>query len=833
MKQAESRRGIALIIVLGMLAVLTVLGVAFMVTMRTERVAAGNFTEVMKARHLVYAALARAMQDIEKDLAWSQAQGATTTASYPSQWSTNYHPQKINVDFYTGDARALVPRGVLFLRGKLPSPGYVSEASGSVGGGMVLMDANADWENNVLNYGTGYTWVERIVPDNTDPDGIDEVRQRYWTLFANGRNTIQIQNDTDSDVFQPGHLYRIARPQWQPVEDVGRIAYLVIDASGLLDINMAGGAGTRGIGADPAELELGDLDDLGTWASSFLSERDGQSEWYENVADLDAQNNALSTPTVRALQNLFTYSHYPAAYTNIAPADLSGNWTDLPASAKEDRLKPIRESFREIVKPYYPNETDLDPAVEALVVNLHDYVDDDSVPGSYLAPGGNTQGPYVEAVPMISEVVITNTLTASGSMVSPFPQSRILIYVEYAYPFAGPPQGAPFTLSYTVEYVPDAQTPAGMFPAGPMSGAKTGINPSPNDQYVALTPFQPVVLNTATNTTNFTFDVVINAQIKNDAGQVVDQMATLTEKVAVTALRPDNPFNKEYGKDVIDPVYNWHPNHWRDSPPVFTWTNTLGTINSDTTNFFTRSDNSMRIDTNLAWSVRNGPMESVGELGYLYFPGLRYADPNRYDLYHSPNPIFNGRMRMKLSPWLWRTIRLYDRGDGSQWDRVLDYFAITDETTRRGLVNVNSQDLEPLGAVFNEMRIDDYPGGAVASTLEWSDAVLPDALDVAGVISGYTVTNQLDSLSDLGRSQLIRQLFQVLNLQNASEVRKEAVIRNACGLLHTRQNLFIILLAGKTEIAVEQRAMAVVWRDPTVQNGMHQSFIRWFTWLEK
>ncbi len=56
--ESDSRSGIALIIVLGMLALLVILGVAFAISMRTERLAARAYLDVVRARNLVDAALA-------------------------------------------------------------------------------------------------------------------------------------------------------------------------------------------------------------------------------------------------------------------------------------------------------------------------------------------------------------------------------------------------------------------------------------------------------------------------------------------------------------------------------------------------------------------------------------------------------------------------------------------------------------------------------------------------------------------------------------------------------------------------------------------------------
>jgi hypothetical protein len=65
---SADRAGIALIIVLGLLALMMVLGVTFAVYMRTERVAAANYSKDVVIRQLAYAAVSRAIADIDADM---------------------------------------------------------------------------------------------------------------------------------------------------------------------------------------------------------------------------------------------------------------------------------------------------------------------------------------------------------------------------------------------------------------------------------------------------------------------------------------------------------------------------------------------------------------------------------------------------------------------------------------------------------------------------------------------------------------------------------------------------------------------------------------------
>jgi len=64
----RDRSGVAVIIVLGMLALLMMMGVAFSVSMRVERRSAGNYSHSVGTKNLVWAGLARAMERIEDEM---------------------------------------------------------------------------------------------------------------------------------------------------------------------------------------------------------------------------------------------------------------------------------------------------------------------------------------------------------------------------------------------------------------------------------------------------------------------------------------------------------------------------------------------------------------------------------------------------------------------------------------------------------------------------------------------------------------------------------------------------------------------------------------------
>src|SRR6056297_742164 len=68
-QQIAERKGIALVIVLGFLAILTLIAVGMAISMRTERLASNSYMDMVQARMFCQSALAYSMQDMEDYLA--------------------------------------------------------------------------------------------------------------------------------------------------------------------------------------------------------------------------------------------------------------------------------------------------------------------------------------------------------------------------------------------------------------------------------------------------------------------------------------------------------------------------------------------------------------------------------------------------------------------------------------------------------------------------------------------------------------------------------------------------------------------------------------------
>jgi hypothetical protein len=95
------RRGVALIIVLGLLGLLLISAVSFAVLMRTERNAATNYRHTSSARQMLHAGLARAIEDINADIG-ADLCPAWTNRTVISGSLTNEYPENIFFSRDTG-----------------------------------------------------------------------------------------------------------------------------------------------------------------------------------------------------------------------------------------------------------------------------------------------------------------------------------------------------------------------------------------------------------------------------------------------------------------------------------------------------------------------------------------------------------------------------------------------------------------------------------------------------------------------------------------------------------------------------------------------------------
>ncbi len=701
----NQRSGIALVMVLGVLSLMVLMAVSFAISMRTERVAAGNQLDTVRARHLARVGLVRAMDQLYRecgrDLPDSNLvyQEWAVTNSYTLD-PTNAPP----VDLLKGSASNFVPRSLW----------------------DAAVAANDTNSPNSSNY-----WIS-IISD------VKETNSNYGTTNL-----------------------------------IGRVAFMILNCSGLLDANFAGGA-ERGCGTNPVEIALTSLPEMSVAYTPILTNR---ADWkrFETLEELNELAGYES-------ENFFIYSRAPPGYyTNNSPllvgtqVNLGGDFDDLV-----DRKQQIINAFE--LSGFSVKHAGI------LFTNLINYVDIGRIPiDDAKAPAMGT--PATKPVPMINEVVVECEVNNSGTN---FTVGQKYLYVELWAPFV---EFDP--ISYSVEV--SGGFAAGM--PGDLHGDKFTPSPPPAEQFSARTikhfkipinvPIPPF-----TSMNNEVVMVVTNleASVFRHAGaghEEVDRFTSPALYWVATNVCPNVKNLVRFSMECVDPRINWDPNDLNQ----WVWTNmpSLDQINGCTSNFW---KNTVGCDTNDEMYVAcSNALHSVGELGYLVYSN-------------------------------WSTIKLC----GSGADPVLDYFAIEtncgDFVTNvvwRGRVNPNTTNREVLAAVFSEMPADEYPEQAGPTRLDWTQAV-----DVADfIIENRPYTN----LSDVCRLDWGNEEFIGIA---TNELQREAFIRNTAGLLSTRGQVYTILIEAQVASGgnipknpSRQRAVAVVWRDAWTG----EMIVRYLKWL--
>lgn len=708
MPSTRNRDGVALILVVGMLALLMIMGVAFAVFMRTERIAAGNFRNDVQARQLLHVALARAIEDVE-------FRASVSNAHYP-EW-------------------------------------FVLTSTSTN-----QMVSNADWATNYI------PWGALNAASLTNVQWIDLGSQ------AQG---------------------------WQ-----GRIAYACINASGLLDVNYAGGGGARGSGTNASEIQIRSLPDVGN-TTALLSQRPYDTLQEANLLGAAGLNGAASS--------FVTYSANPKTYPNGATEP----WVDISGddAALQAKHAAIAAAFMASVSNAAPADA------EFMYANLLDYVDKDHIPRDLASP-------CTESVPMLNEVSIKYTVNfrSDGTfLLGPD------FYVEAFYPFVKPCDG-PYTATCDASFQatdplfvpPDIvarTTDATFSPSDPIDhpklltrirgGSKAGVY---TNSFGGKVVFTASVRMTIRQGSNASGTIVDASPYPLTASPLVIGSTTCNIPIAVT----QTSIVCVAGAETVDPRYNWDcasRNQWRPYGRGLYGT-ADGSMNTNTITEM----NKRFTDGHTAMFVADRPLRTPAELSYL----LRSC---------SAGP----------DGW-WRTIRLMDEYNSNTYmpaDKILDYFVVNSSNdVRYGCVNPNTRSTTVLKAVLFDMPLDKYPGEPNPSTVVDDSSGWASNLASWWTSSANPACGSISNLSQLGS---MTNVFLNAIFSGKTPFEREAFFRNLAGLFGVRQNYFVVLLYaqgikttpdGKQNVIAESRAVAEVWRDARGNsNGKHPCKIRQFKLL--
>jgi len=775
----ESRQGIALIMVVGMLALMMVMAVAFAIFMRTERVAAGSFRMDVRARNLLQVALSRAVDAIDSDM-------VAANRSYPA-WDTLYSTGGVYVrEALTKNALDQIPLAALTPQGTCVagSANYVvigsSVAGGAKGAVINLTDHSFGLITNVVSLGGGNSQV-------------------FHTTLSGGKNNAWASGVDKYYILQPAMA-----PDLPVTSGGGRYGYVVINCSGLPDANRVGGMG-RSVGTNVAEIQILSVPG-GVNINLLTTERQTPFETHQELVMRGMANGVFTDYPD-------SYVCYSSAVTNGGKVYIGGTVAELLAKKAEIIEALTNLTYQDATTPFASFTLS---EAEILFANLIDYVDSDNIPGNLgnLASTGNPEGPCVERVPMANEIVITNRIEfnldlstypgvtnyimsgvsiVSVEFMAPVINSTIAGGFSWSFALEGlsgnamtfPAQGAVFTngLSYGGSLLPYTVKTVQLKMAGDPVAKPINLTPivSSYDAKVMTKYLGSTVVDVVTNS-GITLN--ITSVISPSGGLNSDGVRTQYVGIGVA------------GRECIDPRLNGSVANWISSAMTLGTTNLQALIRLNPNTYGTAADRinygntSKGKDGDTAMYVANAPIQSVGELGYLFF-----------------------------GPY-WETVRLFKRGNNATYGKlhaVMDHFTVDNPVNAipKGRVNPNTQNPAVLRACLENMSVARRHSSTV------NILTTNQLTSVMTAITNRTAGNALDSLAELGsiRWDLVEPSWNSLD--------SESVIRNTAGLFDVRQNFFVILLyadvtkadiTGTSATLSSIIGMAEVWRDPSTNS---------------
>jgi len=778
-KDMESRQGIALIMVVGVLALMMVMAVAFAIFMRTERVSAGSFKNDIRARNLLQVALSRAVDAIDADMIasncvcprWEIFQN--NTGVFVGEPLTKKMLDQIPLAALTAQGNCI--------EGTANSLVINSNVPGAAKGAVI----------NITDHSFG------IVTNLVNVSGATRVEH---TTLSGGRVNTWRAND-QYYFLQPSMVELGAN------EGVGRYGYVVINCSGLLDANSVGGM-ARGLGTNVMEIQLGSLPE-GVSTNDLITQRQLASiETHQELIGRLMTNGVFADYP----EHFICYSS--AATNNDGRVYIGGTAAEL-VSRRDQIIGALTNlTYQDTTTP--SASFSLQEA-ETLFTNLVDFVDDDNIPGNLGDPAspGNPSGPCVERIPMANEIVVTNRIEYNlDSSMYPGATNYIMsgvniVSVEFMAPVLNqsPVTGGPCTWAIALEGISGN---ANIFPA--LGRAFTNNLPYGGFllPYTVKTIRLPMVGDSVSKPIDLTpivnniFNVKVITRMAGVTVDLVTNPGVLLNSITIN-ISPSGGLNQDGvrtqyvgigvgGKECVDPRLNGDANNWVVSRAMTLGTTNLQALirinpylygNQNDRNNYGRSSKGKDGDTLMY--VANAPLSSVGDLGYLFFG----------------NP--------------WETVRLFRIGDDPLYGKmhaVLDHFTVDNPAggILRGRVNPNTRLTEVLSAVFTNMPLGRRHN---STTLNMMNPTQLDAVTMA--LMNWTATNRFNSLAELGaiRWDLV---FPSLN-----SLDRESIIRNSSRIFDVRQNLFIILLYsdvtkrdldGNSVALSSVRGVAEVWRDP-------------------
>ena len=820
----NQKDGVALIICLGLLSVMTLVAVTFSISMRVERMAARNFADGVRAKIMVQTAFVRALEYIETNMV--PASGAARI--YPP-WDVTASVGGPLAQIMTAQAETLIPSNELLTMARSAKPEWIT-----------------------INTGIATSRVSYIIINTSGLLDINAVgsSQRVWStdikeVDARGAAGINTTNARTALVTN--------RVQFGQFETIDEIQKLSSEVTGPLQTFQT-------FSYDPAPDKV---------FLTVTTNAAGPSWWnYIDTAAVPAQMGRRSAElylhdkfNINSMTNwpVFQNARYPRAYQDDTQF-IAQIYTPLTNMLVKAGLNPSAS----------PQERPDDVAW-----NIINYMDPDRIPQGDIDSDYNDVHSWVhseggEAIPLVNEIAITETnIYASNSVTTTqyLIGTGYVVNVELWYPFA--PANVELRDDFGCQiwiYTGDLNSPTTARTASPasstwdvntMSSAVTNQGVI-NTNFSATYVISNMVYGTSTEFLTFKskpiifgpYDkgstnlipgrlgsgVPVNAfyvmarvvkrelNPKPGMGYVyipVDEGLQYDPSKSPTRLMPQ--INSLGSYEINDPRSNGQLKYWTGINGGFrSWTNTLGATNS-VCDPWSRKGGGVPI-----YAQTNGFMTNIGELGHIFRSNL------------DDEQVGNG---------FWRNLNLMHALEGAM---MLDMMMVGNARTNvTGLICVNSRQTNFWKTVFYNLRIGitnepnatpyNVPG---SNPYKVSDAEIDLVIRLlindpskANCVRFFNLFTADDQYNDDGGGGNIATAFRYCSPDpddHQPDIYKEDTFRSICELLTFRQNIFTIVMAaqvmapdGTTPIA-ERRAIATVYRD--AYTGRH--FTKNFKWLD-
>lgn len=835
--RVRNRRGIALVVVLGMLALMTLLATGFVYFMRTENATSNYFRMEISSRHVLNVALARALTAINTNL---------DGEVYPD-WS--------------GQNNAMVSPAIYDTQQRYCKEEFVAAMVNAIsnmpGGAFLPLGKHVGASSPTLNPSTS------AFGDGNDNFLVVNLTQNTagWITINTNVNLITVSNKTGAIWWNNGDRFaKVPLPKWVIVDvdqmtpksaNSGKIvqyAYAVFNCSGLLDANFVGASNVpRQLGVSTNEIQLGaligagkDFSDVSALEVFYEDRNNFETKYgkYESVKELFEKNEGFAYWPA----NFTTYSRFPPG--EFAPTNA------LVLTGSVTRLQNLEIPFRSQLMAMDPTRFN-NLNSKWVFDGLMDYLDQNSI-------STNLGEPSMELCPMINEIGITNfvllrpdgtltyTMVPMAEVCYPFFELPVVnnnYRLEVEFQFTGvntDPQFVPSPATYVRSVMIPPMTTGNKYRTLPL-----GVIISPSINYTNLVQKQLRL-----------FVQVKRAQIFDSFHNLVDAVPypityvggqlfffTPFQEPAGFTLPTTAPATTNLiglgwgGMECVDPRFNWrivatnvNERYWITYRPTNTTAAvadrtlpSMGFVNNCTTNYWEASNCSDPFDDMYVPSPTNAirSLRSICELGYL--------------------PV--GK---------WDTIRLVGEGNVKP-DPIFNAFTLTSNVVARGKINPNTYNTNVIAAAFYNMPMDQFPFQNTAGVARLS---VKDAYSLADLWTKGVIQKPIVNYSDLiahmtnmmdNPSFSRYPLFATTN--HSIPFRNESLLRNSVGLFDTRQNYFFVVLVASeitkgfgidTNVVLKSQvftfnhrsALIELWRDPYEVDGQHESIIRSYRLLD-